>query len=122
MNKREKGYLYEEHAMDFFVEKGYKILEKNYTTRVGEIDFIAENSFEVVFVEVKYRKNNNFGTGAEAITKKKLEKIYLTSKKYIYENRIIKKDIRYDLVMFTGEELQWIKDIMRGDEIGCNMS
>ena len=50
MNNREKGYFYEERAMEIFKEKGYEILEKNYYTKVGEIDFISMKDEMLVFV------------------------------------------------------------------------
>lgn len=119
MNNREKGYFYEEKAMTIFKEKGYEILEKNYYTRVGEIDFISKKDDVLVFVEVKYRKNNNFGNGAESVTKSKLKKIFMASQKYLLFSKVKFNSYRYDLVVFTGNELEWMQDILRGDEIGC---
>ncbi|MBP9509985.1 MAG: YraN family protein [Fusobacteriaceae bacterium] len=121
MNNREKGYFYEERAMEIFKEKGYEILEKNYYTKVGEIDFISMKDEMLVFVEVKYRKNNNFGSGAEAVTKSKLKKIFLASQKYMLYNKLKFNSYRYDLIVFTGKEVEWMQDILRGDEIGCYM-
>lgn len=119
MNNRIKGDIYEERAREIFIKSGYQILEKNYRSKKGEIDFIAEKNGLIVFVEVKYRKNQNFGDGAEAVTREKLKKIYYTSQVYILEKNIRYSDLRYDLIVFTGEEFRWILDILRGDEIGC---
>lgn len=118
MNKREKGREYEEKAMDFFRKNGFNIIDKNYTTKIGEIDFIAEKNGKIIFVEVKYRKNNNFGLGSEAINKDKILKIYKTSQKYLQDKNMKTQNIGYDLIMFTGDQLNWIQDIIRGDEIG----
>lgn len=69
---RQKGNLGEQIAADYLTKNGYKILERNKTfSRYCEIDIIAQQKNTLVFVEVKTRRNNNFGTPFEAITKSK---------------------------------------------------
>ena len=61
VNTREIGHKYEDKSIETLVKEAYKILERNYQNRFGEIDIIAEKNKEIVFIEVKYRKTNKFG-------------------------------------------------------------
>lgn len=70
------------------------------------------------FFEVKYRKNLFFGTPQEAIDKRKMNKIYITAKEFIKKNRLENEKIRFDAIVFLGEEVEWIKNIFWGDEVG----
>ena len=111
MYNREKGYFYEERAMEIFKEKGYEILEKNYYTKVGEIDFISMKDEMLVFVEVKYRKNSNYGFAEESVTQAKLKRIINASLNYISEVNW-NEGCRYDLVAINGEEIIWVKNLV----------
>lgn len=71
-NNRKKGNEYEERAVSLLQEKAYRILARNFRTSIGEIDVIAEKDDILVFVEVKYRKNRNFGYGKEAVNSQKI--------------------------------------------------
>jgi len=77
-NKTEKriiGDKGEDEAVKHLVSKGYKILKRNYSCKFGEIDIIAKQNNDIVFVEVKTRKNNFFGEPQEAVDHRKLERI-----------------------------------------------
>ena len=65
----------EDAAVDFLKRQKYIILAKNYRTKIGELDIVAKEGGQIVFVEVKTRSNNNFGSPSEAITKKKLHSL-----------------------------------------------
>ena len=68
----EKG---EDLASHYLRKKGYKVIARNYTTHLGEIDIIAEKNNVVVFVEVKTRSNINFGYPFEAVNQRKKQKL-----------------------------------------------
>lgn len=74
-NHREIGRIYEEKAVDFLREKGYEILEKNFRCPWGEIDVIAKYGDCLVFVEVKYRGSQRYGTWGEAVDGRKQRRI-----------------------------------------------
>lgn len=118
MNKREIGNFYEEKSCEYLIRENYKILERNYRNRYGEIDIIAEKNFELVFVEVKYRKTNNYGYGYEAINKKKLLRIFNLAQLYLQDKKFLNYKIRFDCMSYLDEELEWIKNMAWGDEIG----
>ena len=118
LNTREIGNKYEDKSIETLVKEAYKILERNYQNRFGEIDIIAEKNKEIVFVEVKYRKTNKFGYGYEAVDKRKIMKILKLADYYIQSKKYQNYKIRFDCMSYLGDELDWIKDIVWGDEIG----
>ena len=75
VNTREIGNKYEDKSVETLVKEAYRILERNYQNRFGEIDIIAEKNKELVFIEVKYRKTSKFGYGYEAVDRRKIMKI-----------------------------------------------
>ena len=84
------GRLGEIYAAKYLAKKGYNILETNYKTSFSEIDIIAKDkSGTLCFIEVKTRKNKNYGYGADFIFKSKIEKMILGAKSYIAKNNFI---------------------------------
>ena len=108
---RDVGNEAETKAAEALINDGYKIIERNYNTRVGEIDIIAEKDKCICFVEVKYRNPRGYGTAIDAITKSKMRKILMTAKKYLYENNLSDADYRIDAVVIDGENIEIMPDI-----------
>ena len=99
-NNRKFGECGEDLACRYLERNGDKILERNkHYSRFCEIDIIAQYKNTVVFVEVKTRKTNNFGTPIEAITRSKYENICKGVQYYLAENKV--KDYRIDVVGIT---------------------
>ncbi len=71
----EIGKIGEEIARKFLKKQGYKIIEQNYRTKYAEIDLIAQIKNNLVFVEVRTKVGENFGTPEETINKKKMKKL-----------------------------------------------
>ena len=109
-NKRECGNFYEKLATEFLIKNGYTILKNNYTNSQGEIDIICKKENFIIFVEVKYRKNQNYGHPLEAVGIKKQEKIRNTSLVYISENDIGNSGIRYDVISVLGDKIEHYKN------------
>ncbi len=106
----ETGKNYEKNAADYLKKSGFKIIEMNYLLPpVGEIDIIAKDKKTFVFVEVKFRKNKNFGSPCEFVNKSKQLKITKTALHYIKKNKI-KNDIRFDVISICGEVTEHIKN------------
>ena len=118
LNTREIGNKYEDKSVKILVKEAYKILERNYQNRFGEIDIIAEKNKEIVFIEVKYRKTNKFGYGYEAVDRRKIMKILKLANYYMQSKKYRGYKIRFDCMSYLGDELDWIKDIVWGDEVG----
>ena len=98
MNNIEKGRLGEEIALKYIISKGGTIVEKNYRTKMGEIDLIARMNGELVFVEVKTRSNINYGYPCEAVNYKKKRKITNVAKYYILDNSLEDISVRFDVI------------------------
>ena len=97
---KERGDYGESCAVRFLKKQGYKIIEKNFSTRFGEIDIIAKKNEYIVFVEVKLRKNNDFGGGVCAVDTHKQKRIKKTAA--IYLSKFTEEfPVRFDVVVIT---------------------
>lgn len=97
-SRQKLGDLGEEIAVNYLKKKGYKILERQYKSRYGEIDIIAEHKKTLVLVEVKTRRSENFGLPEEAVTERKLEKIISTGNIYQEKQKRQFESIQVDVV------------------------
>jgi len=96
--KKELGNAGEERACKYLEEKKYKIIERNFSCKLGEIDIIARDKRELVFVEVKTRTNTEYGLPSEAVTKGKIKHLLNTISYYLYIKKIENKNIRIDVI------------------------
>ena len=87
----------EKTAATYLESKGYKIIERNYRCKLGEIDLIAEKDNLIVFVEVKTRSNDKFGKGFESVVHKKIDKIRKVAMLYLIQ-KDLQKEIRFDVI------------------------
>ena len=111
MNRRALGKAYEEKAAAFLESRGYEILERNFSSPGGEIDLIARDGQYLVFVEVKYRKNNKKGGAAAAVSTAKQKTISRVADYYMKVHGICAdQSVRFDVVAFDGEEMELIRD------------
>lgn len=85
MNTVETGNFGENIACEYLLKNGYTILKRNYRAANGEIDIIAEVNKKLCFVEVKTRKNTNFGYASEAVNYHKQNKIISTAKAFLMQ-------------------------------------
>lgn len=88
LNSRETGGLGEALALRYLEEKGYRVLERNYRTRHGEIDLVVRRGGTLVFVEVKSRRGTGFGGPLEAVTPRKQEQVRIMAEQYLAEKGI----------------------------------
>jgi putative endonuclease len=93
-------------ACGFLKEKGYKILERNYKCKLGEIDAIARRPGRLAFIEIKTRTSTQFGTPQEAVDLKKQEKIFKVAQWYIKEKKLEKIPVAFDVVAILWKEGQ----------------
>ena len=88
----------EQIASEYLVRHGYKILDRNFKARYGELDIIALDKNILVFVEVKTRINESFGTPAEAVTPRKLREVIQTAQYYKILHPEFPDAIRIDVI------------------------
>ena len=106
MNKRAAGAKYEQLAAEFLEEKGYRILERNFRCRQGEIDIIAVDRDCLVFLEVKYRRDEQMGSGAEAVGPAKQRRIIRCAQYYLMRHAdCADMPCRFDVVSVCGEKV-----------------
>ena len=112
MTARGRGAAGEELAARFLEYKGLSIRPRNFTSRFGEIDLIAQDGEETVFVEVKLRRNADFSDAADAVTPAKRTKLKKTALFWLQRNGEV--PARFDVVEiydeFTPPRIHWIKN------------
>jgi len=98
-NKRQQfGKRSEDLAAWYLKKSGYKILEQNYRTQLGEIDIIAKERQTIVFVEVKSRRSVRYGSPKWSVTHQKQRKISMVALQYLKRTRQIDTAARFDVV------------------------
>ncbi|MCM8800492.1 MAG: YraN family protein [Candidatus Omnitrophica bacterium] len=92
------GRTGEDLAVDLLRQKGYKILFRNYKTRLGEVDIIAKEKDTICFVEVKTRHSDRFGLPQEAILPEKKRQIFKVALEFLKKKNLLEKKVRFDVV------------------------
>ena len=82
--KQETGRSGEEIASKYLERQGYEILDRNFNCHQGEIDIVAKDKNEIVFIEVKTRTNKKYGFASEAVNENKILHIYKKIRKMFY--------------------------------------
>jgi len=113
-NKRAFGESVEKRAAVYLTEKGLRIIAENYLCKMGEIDIIARDNQDVIFVEVRYRKSERYGGSAASVDKKKQKRIILAADHYLQKHQLTNKvACRFDVIAITGNlenlDFNWIK-------------
>ena len=100
MTKKQIGNYGEDKACQFFIKKGYEILERNWRTRSGEIDIIAYKEEILVFIEVKTLPNGTVDMLQKVLNQQKFKRILKTSKRFLLNHREYSNSyIRYDVIV-----------------------
>lgn len=99
LNKKKKiGKLGEELAIKYLIDQGYKIIEKNFECKIGEIDIIAKDKNEIVFIEVKSRKVLVYGEPVDAVDTIKKKHIYRTAQYFLLIHNALEVFTRIDVI------------------------
>lgn len=98
-HERQKyGRFCENQAAAYLAGNGYKIIETNYKNRFGEIDIIATDNGTIVFIEVKSRRSDRFGSAKAAVSKRKQKKISMIALGYLKSKGSTSQKARFDVV------------------------
>ncbi len=113
-SKRQIGNQYETLAKQFLLRRGLRFIDQNFLTKFGEIDLIFQQDQTIVFVEVKYRKNDSFGSAAEMVTYAKMRKLIKTAHIWLSRQRHTGHNInyRFDVIAIhdSGRDINWIQN------------
>lgn len=122
MTRRQAAHLRQgreaEHAAyEYLRDQGLQLLHRNYRAPFGEIDLIMQERDVVVFVEVRYRRSDDFGTPAETIDARKQARLRATAAHYLQRNRkVSKKPCRFDIVAVSGarhgDRVRWLQNAL----------
>ena len=96
--RHETGKTGEDIAVKYLEQQGYKIIERNFECKQGEIDIIAQDKAELVFIEVKTRASVTYGLPKEAVNNIKKKHIYWSAEYYIYSRNLENYPIRIDVM------------------------
>jgi len=112
------GRLTEQAAIHFLEQQGLQLLANNIRYKFGELDLIMKQQEVLVFVEVRYRSNMNYGGALESITATKRARLERAALAYLQSNGLSNKvECRFDLMALTGPLdniiFQWVKNIFQ---------
>lgn len=95
---REIGKWGESIAANFLEQNSYKIIDRNFRCKQGEIDIVAKNKEYIIFIEVKTRSYIFFGNPGEAVDKRKKKNIYHAAKYFLHINKLEECFVRFDII------------------------
>ncbi|MFY0629028.1 MAG: YraN family protein [Flavobacteriaceae bacterium] len=109
----ELGKEGEQLAVNYLLEKGYQILERNWRYQKAEIDIIAQKENTVAVVEVKTRSTNEFGNPQDFIKPKKIKLLVSATNEYVTQ-RDLDVEVRFDIIAITktqsGFDIEYLED------------
>lgn len=112
---KDLGSKGEKLALEKIISQGYKVIDKNFTCKIGEIDIIAKDKDILVFIEVRSKSKRSSGLPQETVNKKKQQKIRRVAEYYLLKNNLWELICRFDVVgivwQSTGEpQVEIIQD------------
>ena len=103
------GKKYESAAAAFLKKRGWKLLHRNYSCRLGEVDLIFRDlKGAIVFVEVKFRFSRDFGSGEEFVGAEKQKRLARAALFYIKEKNLEGRDFRFDVAAVSPKGIEHI--------------
>ena len=111
INKNNTGAAAEQLAATFLTQKGLKLVAQNYNCRFGEIDLVMQDGNTLVFVEVRLRSNDIFGSAAMSITKQKQQKLIATAQHFLQTHQDC--GCRFDAILMNKthlDHIEWLRN------------
>jgi putative endonuclease len=120
MNRRQKGNLGEELAVEFLKQHGLQVQAQNIRCPLGEIDLVVRDGKTLVFVEVKSRFTRRYGAPQELVSRSKQRRLTLLARWYIKRHRLENQPARFDVVAISWQdsepEITWISNAFEAYE------
>ena len=114
--RKELGNIGEQISVEYLEKNNYQILKRNFYCRQGEIDIIAKDKKEIVFIEVKTRSGIDFGLPSEAVNSIKIKHMCKAAQYFLYKSHCMNNVIRFDVIEVLVENgkfnVNHIKQIM----------
>jgi len=112
LNRKEKGKLGEDIALEFLKHHGLQVLAQNVRCPLGEIDLVGRDGKTLVFVEVKSRFAKGYGAPQELVSRTKQRRLTLLARWYLKQHRLENQPARFDVVAISWQdakpEVTWI--------------
>ncbi|MFH1604025.1 MAG: YraN family protein [Pseudomonadota bacterium] len=111
MTRQTHGKLAEALSADYLQKHGLRLIERNFSCRLGEIDLILADGPTLVFAEVRLRRNRNYGGAAASVTAAKRQRILRAARHYLMGKA--EQACRFDVLLLDAldpERIEWIKD------------
>jgi putative endonuclease len=111
LSKNNAGLEAEKLAATFLAERGLKLVTQNYHCKYGEIDLIMKDAKTLVFIEVRLRNNNKFGSAGASITPQKQQKLILTAQHYLQQHGDC--NCRFDAILMNkadAQHIEWLRN------------
>lgn len=112
-NTVQLGASAEADATRLLLEAGYRIVERNYRCKIGELDIIARDGDVLVFVEVRSRSDDEHGSAAEMVLRRKQRRVVRVARHYLGVVAPVFDECRFDVVAITAGDAVLIKDAFR---------
>lgn len=117
LNKKQLGNIAEKKVCLFLQKKGLSLIDMNYHTPFGEVDLIMQDKNEVVFIEVRSRSYQTFGSPIESINKNKQQKVIKSALSYLQKRKWLDKvNYRFDIVGCSSTNIEWIKHAFSNEQ------
>lgn len=118
--RQEAGRSAEEAAVCFLKQQGYRIIQRNYRSRLGEVDVVARDKDTWCFIEVKSRASSRYGLPQEAVTLRKQLQIAKAALTFLKDHDLCSQKARFDVVSVEGippeAQVQLIKNAFELNE------
>lgn len=118
ISSKQQGDIAEQDALEHLTTAGLVLIEKNFLSKLGEIDLIMSEGSQLVFIEVRYRKSNTYGSALESVNQQKQQRIIKTAQYYLQQNTQSYENYRFDVVAISHNsdknDINWVKNAFEG--------
>ena len=111
--RRQSGQDAERHALEHLQQQGLRLLAQNWLCKRGELDLVMLDGDTVVFVEVRYRKNTQWGGALDSIDERKRQKLIFAAQYFLQrESRWANAPCRFDVIAIDSnlDQLNWLQN------------
>ncbi|QLB14205.1 YraN family protein [Mannheimia granulomatis] len=115
INRRKQGSIYEQKAREFLEAQGLRFVAANQSFKCGELDLIMQDGQTTVFIEVRQRKSNRFGSAVESIDYRKQQKWQNAANMWLLRQNqsLDTANCRFDVIAFEGNQIPlWIPNFL----------